>query len=173
MTSLFQYQQRSCHWGGRFQPSYWQSGAICWLHEIVFKIATPYCCQVWNLMLLSCNPQHVVNKEEALREGIHRENTTVWLSWPRFHAPLYNFTPPARSVTHHWTRLQHQMHFCAILLLLVLEIRFNFQIDLQCAEKFTFNIQWNLKQIWRSWHTWVSKGNNIKGFKNNGVWVAR
>ena len=32
--------------------------------------------------------------------------------------------------------------------------------------KITFNIQWNLKQIWHSWHTWVSKG--IKGFQ--GQW---
>ena len=38
------------------------------------------------------------------------------------------------AVTHRWTQPQHQMHFCTTLLILVLEIRFNFQIDVQCAE---------------------------------------
>ena len=58
---------------------------------------------------------------------------------------------------------------------MIIEILLNFQICVQWAEKaiskITFNVQWNLKQICHSWHTWVSKG-NIKGFENNGVWVA-
>ena len=61
------------------------------------------------------------------------------------------------TVTHCWTRPQHQMHFHATLLIMVIEIRFNFQIHVQCAKKaiskITFSIQWN-----RSWHTCVSKG---------------
>ena len=90
--------------------------------------------------------------------GTRGENTAAWLSSPRFHAPLHNFTPPQwGAVTHCWTRPQHQMHFCTTFLILVLEIWFNFQIDVQCAEKaisnITFNIRWNLKQIWHSWHT--------------------
>ena len=58
---------------------------------------------------------------------------------------------------------------------MVVGIRFNFEIGVQWAEKaiskITFIVQWNLQQIWRSWYTWVSKG-DIKGFENNGVWVA-
>ena len=54
---------------------------------------------------------------------------------------------------------------------MVVEIRLNFQIRVLCAEKaiskITFNIPWNLKQIFRSWHTWVSKG-NIKGMRTMG-----
>ena len=57
----------------------------------------------------------------------------------------------------------------------LIEIWFNFQIYVQCAEKaiskITFNIRWNLEQLWRSRNTWVVKG-NIKGFENNGIWVA-
>ena len=55
------------------------------------------------------------------------------------------------AIGHHWNRAQYQMHFCATLLILLLEIRFNFQIDMQYAEKgiskITFNIWWNLEQI--------------------------
>ena len=68
------------------------------------------------------------------------------------------------NIASHW----QQMHFLATLLMLVIEIRFNFQIYVQCSEKaiskITFNIQWNLKQHWHPWHTWLSKG-NIKGFQ--------
>ena len=70
---------------------------------------------------------------------------------------------------------EQQLHFLATLLIMVIEIRLNFQIYGQCVEKaiseITFNIQWNLKQIWHLWHTWLSKY-NIKGFENNGVWVT-
>ena len=80
-------------------------------------------------------------------------------------------SPTVGAVTHRWTQWQHQVHFHATLPIMVIEIRFNFQIRVQCAEKaisnITFNTRWNLKQIWRSWHTWVSMG-NIKVFENNG-----
>ena len=54
-------------------------------------------------------------------------------------------------------------HCHATWLILVLEILFNFQIDMQCVEKaiskISFHILWNLEHIWHSWHTWViSKG---------------
>ena len=55
----------------------------------------------------------------------------------------------------------HQMETFSVLLALCEHI------GVQCAEK----ARWNLKQIWRSWYTWVSK-DDIKGFENNGVWVA-
>ena len=45
------------------------------------------------------------------------------------------------AITHCWIPLQHQMHFHATLLILVLDIRFNFQIDVQCAEKSHFQNQ--------------------------------
>ena len=116
------------------------------------------------------NPQSVTGSYS--QETWHRENVPTWLSGPRFHAPLHNFTTKPGDVTHRWTRWQHQMHFRVTLLIMVVEIRFNFQIGEQCAEKaiskITFNIRWNLKQIWCSWYTWVSKG-DIKGFENNGV----
>ena len=39
------------------------------------------------------------------------------------------------AVMHRWTRPQHQMHFRATFLIMVIETRFNFQICVQCAEK--------------------------------------
>ena len=95
----------------------------------------------------------------------------TWLSWPRFHAPLYNFSPLEGAVMHRWTRWQHQMYFLATLLIMVIEIRFNFQTCVQCAEKavstIIFNIQWHFKQIWRLWHTEyqrvTSKGSRTMG----------
>ena len=106
------------------------------------------------------------------------------------HCTIYPTWAEWRAVMHRWTLMQHQMHFCATLLILVLEIRFNFQIDVQCAEKEAISknhfqypmkseanlafVDYNrheIKFILSSWHTWVSKG-NIKGFENNGVWVA-
>ena len=55
------------------------------------------------------------------------------------------------AITHRWTPRQQQMHVLATLLIMVIEIRFNFQIHMQCSEnaisKIAFNIQWNLKQI--------------------------
>ena len=101
-----------------------------------------------------------------------RENMPTWLSWPRVNASLHNFPPLWAAVTQQWTWWQHQMHFYATLPMMVIEIRFNFQICVQCAEKaiskITFNIRRNLKQIWSLWHTRVSKC-SIKGFENNGV----
>ena len=103
---------------------------------------------------------------------VQKENVPTWLSGPRFDAPLHNFTPKPGDVTHRWARWQHQMHFRVTLLIMVVEIRFNSQIGVQYDEKaiskITFNIRWNLKQIWCSWYTWVSNG-DIKGFENNGV----
>ena len=59
-------------------------------------------------------------------EGLaHRENMPQWLTWPRFQAPLHNFPHPWAAVTHCWTQWQHQMHFHATLLILVIEMRFN------------------------------------------------
>ena len=81
------------------------------------------------------------------------------------------FYPTMGAVTHRWNRRQQQMHFLATLLIMLIEIRFNFQIYVQCSEKaiskITFNFQWNLKQISHPWHILLSKG-----FENNGVWVA-
>ena len=72
------------------------------------------------------------------------------------------------------TRPHHQMCLHATLLIMVTEIRLNFQIGVQCVEKaiskITFNIWWNLKQIWHSWHTWVSMG-DIKGPGARGIFL--
>ena len=58
--------------------------------------------------------------------------------------------------------------FSCNLLIMVMEIRFKFQICVPCAEKamskIIFNIRWNLQQILRLWHTWVSKA-DIKRFQ--------
>ena len=71
------------------------------------------------------------------------------------------------AVTHRWIQLQHQMYFYETLLILVLEIRFNFQIDVQCAEKaiskINFHIWWNLEQIWHSWHQRVPEQRGLSG----------
>ena len=104
----------------------------------------------------------------CLKITVHRENMPTWLPWPSFHAPLHNFSP----VTHRWTRRQQQIHFPATLLIMVTEIRFNFQIYVQCSEKaiskITFNIQWNPKQICIRGTPDYQRVTS-KGFENNGV----
>ena len=77
------------------------------------------------------------------------------------HCTLFPHMPaPQGAIAHHWTPPQHQMYFGTTLLILVLEIRFNFQIDVFCAEKaifkITFRVRQNLQQIWHSWHTRVT-----------------
>ena len=66
---------------------------------------------------------------------IHREYMPTWLPWPRFNASLHNFPPLWGTITHCWTCWQHEMHFRVALLIMVIEIWFNFQIYVQCAEK--------------------------------------
>ena len=103
----------------------------------------------------------------------------MWLSWPSFHAPLHNFTPRASSVGSRHASLDPAAASNAFLHNFAnTGPRNSLQLSNRCAvcwkkaiSKITFNIRWNLKQIWCLWHTWVSKG-NIKGFENNGVWVA-
>ena len=71
--------------------------------------------------------------------------------WTRFHAPQQSSPPPTSAITHHWIQQHHQMHFSAVVLILVPEILFNFGIDVQSAEKaiceIIFNIWWNHEQI--------------------------
>ena len=67
---------------------------------------------------------------------------------------------------------QQQMPFLATLLIMVIEIQFNFQIYVLFAEKkniskITFNIQWNLKQIWHSWQPKYQKATS-KGSRTMG-----
>ena len=63
------------------------------------------------------------------------ENMPTWLPWPRFNAPLHNFPPLWGAIMHRWTWWQHQMYCHGTLLIMVIEIRFKFQICMQCAEK--------------------------------------
>ena len=118
-------------------------------------------CYQWHIPIVYCfNIQHA-----------HRENSPTLPLGPRFHAPLHNF-PHLRVqwgiIAHHWTQPQLQMHFGTTLLILVLEIRFKFQINVQCAEKAiskSFCISTEiLELIWHSWYTWVtSNGSRITG----------
>ena len=56
---------------------------------------------------------------------------------------------------------------------MAVEIKINFQIHVQCAEKaisrITFNIQWKFGICGTPEYQWVT---NIKGLEKNGVWVA-
>ena len=86
----------------------------------------------------------------------------MWSSGQYFHARMHNFPQlqePRCAIVHHWTQMQHQMHFGQTLLILALEIHFNFHIDVQCAEKaifkIVFPIWWNLEENWHLWHTWA------------------
>ena len=60
------------------------------------------------------------------------------------------------------------MHFAATLLILALKIRFNFQIDVQCAEKAIYKITDEMLITFDIW----AHLSNIKGFENDGAWVA-
>ena len=87
----------------------------------------------------------------VLRRTLHKENMPTWLPRPHFNDPLHNFPSLWGAVTLRGIRWQHQMHFHATLLIMVIKIWFKFQICVQCAakaiSKITFNIWWNLKQI--------------------------
>ena len=99
----------------------------------------------------------------------HGEITPTGLSGPRFHAPLHNFThllAQLGSVAHHWPWLQwaHSLAaFNATLLILVLEIPFNFPFDMQCAgnanSNVSFQVNASFEQISFPRTTWArSKG---------------
>ena len=66
--------------------------------ESVVEIATP---------LLSPYGNTKIQKGYRITRSwyCHKENMVAWLSWPCFHAPLYNFTPPANSVGSRHTSL--------------------------------------------------------------------
>ena len=113
----------------------------------------------------------------SLVSPYHREITRTGLSGPRFHAPLHNFTsspdPAGGSVVHQWPRLQQVRSLAAFditLLILVLEIPFNFQFDMQCAGNANFNVSFQVnasfEQILFPWHTWVRS----KGLRTIGSW---
>ena len=59
---------------------------------------------------------------------------------------------------------------------MVIEIRFHFQICVQCAEKFISKITFNVREILNKFGVRGTPGYQrvtyIKGFENNGVWVA-
>ena len=98
--------------------------------------------------------------------------------------PLYNFTPPTSTVGHRHTSLgttavwnafwyNFFFYWSKKFFLLVQEIWFNFQINVQCIEKaiskIFFHISWNLEQIWHLWHIWViSKGLRKMGLERPG-----
>ena len=70
------------------------------------------------------------------------------------HAFMHNFTPTAwasgGSVAHHWPRLQRARSLSAFnvtLLILVLEIPFNFQFDMRCAGNVSFQVNASFEQI--------------------------
>ena len=102
------------------------------------------------------------------------------ISWPYFQVPLHNFLPFIRvwgALMHLWTRSQHQIHFCATLLIMVIEIQFNFQIVVQCAEKtiskITFHIHLALvAHLGKGLRTmgWPEKHDKT-GFQHGQRWV--
>ena len=95
--------------------------------------------------------------ESMMAQFTHRENMLTWLFLPRFQDTLHNFPTTVGRCHASLDLVAASMHFPAILLIMVIEIPFNFQICVQCAEqaisKITFDILRNLKQSWRSWHT--------------------
>ena len=73
------------------------------------------------------------------------------LSWPRFHAPLHNFTPPPspaggplRTTGPDRSVGSSLAAFNVTLLILVLEIPFNFQIDIPCAVSDNSNVSFQV-----------------------------
>ena len=71
---------------------------------------------------------------QATRNTHHRENMPTWLPWPVLSCSTAQFPPNAGTLTNRWTRRRQKMHFMVTLLIMVIEIRFNFQIYVQCAE---------------------------------------
>ena len=90
--------------------------------------------------------------------------------WTTLSCPTAQFYPTSRpsrgSIVHHWPWLQRARSLAAFnvtLLILVLEIPFNFQFDMQCAgnasSNVSFQVNASFEQILFQWHTWErSKG---------------
>ena len=101
---------------------------------------------------------------------MHREITPTRLSGPWFHAPLYNFTPslspvggPLRTTDPDCSIGSSLAAFNVTLLILDLEIPFNFRFDMQCAgndnSNVNFQVNTSFQQILFPCHTWTrSKG---------------
>ena len=72
----------------------------------------------------------------------HREITMTGLCAPRFHAPLHIFPPPPAGSPSHCTggKMRPSVAFNVTLLILVLEIPFNLQFDMQCAGNANSNV---------------------------------
>ena len=114
---------------------------------------------------------------DAPNPKTHREIIPTGLAGPHFYVPLHNFTPTSwpngGSVAYHWPRLQRARSLAAFnvtLLILVLEIPFNFQFDMQCAGNVNSNVSIQVnpsfEQILFPWHTWTrSKGLRTIGSK--------
>ena len=101
----------------------------------------------------------------------HRVDTVAWLSWPRFHASLNNIPPLVSSMWSHHASPDPAAASNAFSCNFADNGHRNYiQLSNLCAmsrkaiSKITFNIRWNLKQIWRSWHIWVSKS-DINGVR--------
>ena len=100
-----------------------------------------------------------------------REITLTGLSGPHFHAPLHNFIPPLDQVGGvRLPRVRLLEAFNVTLLILVLEIPFNFQFDMQCAgnvnSNVSFQVNASFEQFFFPWHTWArSKGLRTIGSK--------
>ena len=112
---------------------------------------------IWNILFLD-----IVHNTCRLFHNCLRENSPTWLSGPGFYAPLHNLTPPASAAGRRRASLHKDTAWNAFwcnFYILVLEIRINFQTDVQCAEKVISKIilhkRWDLVKSWHSCHTWV------------------
>ena len=142
-----------------------------WHKEAIFKLkgdklSSSAECRIWtqglwhqiSSRLNACQQTDWAIEDQAKKKPLnsiahpHREITPTGISEPRFHAPLHNFTPtpgPAGggSVAHHWPRLQwaHSLAaFNVALIILVPEIPFNFQFDMQCAGNANSNVSFQV-----------------------------
>ena len=95
-----------------------------------------------------------------LGSSSHRENRAVWISWPRFQAPLHTFPTPSSSVGSCHTSLDPAAASNAFLCSFPnTSVRKFIQLSNRCAmcwkaiSEITFNIQWNLGRILQSWYT--------------------
>ena len=116
----------------------------------------------WNPSLPNhkCKARHYIihNPDNQVEFKCHREMLHC-IILPHLLAQL-------GSVAHHWPRLQRARSLAAFnvtLLMLVLEIPFNFQFDMQYARNANSNVSLQVNasfvQILFPWHTWVrSKG---------------
>ena len=129
---------------GEYRWAWFSLKKTCLLYALVslwlFAFPKHGCMDLVTMVTWTCMHGHVSSSWGPRSSSVIAwENMPTWLTRPRFHAPLHNFHPPGMAPSRIAGPNDSINYKCiwihATLLIMVIEIRFNFQICVQWAEK--------------------------------------